>query len=142
MGEKKKIDLFGWLREITQYKSDLSKFTEEDWKTFQPYMIHRYLSMNPEYIELVNYIQKFSNSTKPQIYTMYKNLIPKKQVYLKWVGKKKKSSNTQLVEKLSQYFLVSKRETEDYLDILHKSDVKSILQGMGEDDKEIKKLLK
>jgi len=142
MGEKKKIDLFGWLREITQYKSDLSKFTEEDWKTFQPYMIHRYLSMNPEYIELVNYIQKFSNSTKPQIYTMYKNLIPKKQVYLKWVGKKKKSSNTQLVEKLSHYFLVSKRETEDYLDILHKSDVKSILISMGEDDKNIKKLLK
>jgi hypothetical protein len=73
---------------------------------------------------------------------MYKNIIPKKKVYLKWIGGKKKSQNTELVEKLSQYFLVSKRETEDYLDILHKRDVKNILQGMGEDDKEIKKLLK
>jgi hypothetical protein len=73
---------------------------------------------------------------------MYKNIIPKKKVYLKWVGGNKKSQNTELVEKLSQYFLVSKRETKEYLDILHKSDVKNILISMGEDDKNIKKLLK
>ncbi len=142
MEEKKPINLFGWLNEITLYKSPIEKFTEEDWKTFNTFMVNKYISMNPEYIEIANYIQKYSNSSKPQIYTMYKNLIPKKKVYLKWVGGNKKSQNTELVEKLSQYFLVSKRETEDYLDILHKSDVKSILQGMGEDDKSIKKLLK
>jgi hypothetical protein len=139
---KKAMNLFGWLEEITQYKSPIDKFTEDDWKTFQPYMIHKYLSMNSEYIELVNYIQKYSNSTKQQIYTMYKNLIPQKKVYLKWVGKKKKSNNTELVMKLSQYFLVSKREVIDYLDILNKNDIKNILTSMGEDDKEIKKLLK
>jgi len=128
---KKAMNLFGWLEEITQYKSPIDKFTEDDWKTFQPYMIHKYLSMNSEYIELVNYIQKYSNST-----------IPQKKVYLKWVGKKKKSNNTELVMKLSQYFLVSKREVIDYLDILNKNDIKNILTSMGEDDKEIKKLLK
>jgi hypothetical protein len=142
MKEKKPINLFGWLNEITLYKSPIEKFTEEDWKTFNTFMINKYISMNPEYIEIANYIQKYSNSPKQQIYTMYKNLIPKKKVYLKWIGGKKKSQNTELVEKLSQYFLVSKRETEDYLDILHKSDVKSILISMGEDDKNIKKLLK
>jgi len=142
MEEKKPINLFGWLNEITLYKSPIEKFTEEDWKTFTTFMINKYISMNPEYIEIANYIQKYSNSPKQQIYTMYKNIIPKKKVYLKWIGGKKKSQNTELVEKLSQYFLVSKRETEDYLDILHKRDVKSILQGMGEDDKSIKKLLK
>ena len=142
MGGKKAMNLFGWLEEITQYKSPIDKFTEDDWKTFQPYMIHKYLSMNSEYIELVNYIQKYSNSTKQQIYTMYKNLIPQKKVYLKWVGKKKKSNNTELIGKLSQYFLVSKREVIDYLDILNKNDLKNILISMGEDDKEIKKLLK
>jgi hypothetical protein len=142
MEEKKPINLFGWLNEITLYKSPIEKFTEEDWKTFTTFMINKYISMNPEYIEIANYLQKYSNSPKQQIYTMYKNIIPKKKVYLKWIGGKKKSQNTELVEKLSQYFLVSKRETEDYLDILHKRDVKSILQGMGEDDKSIKKLLK
>jgi len=142
MKEKKPINLFGWLNEITLYKSPIEKFTEEDWKTFNTFMVNKYISMNPEYIEIANYIQKYSNSPKQQIYTMYKNLIPKKKVYLKWIGGKKKSQNIELVEKLSQYFLVSKRETEDYLDILHKSDVKSILISMGEDDKNIKKLLK
>lgn len=142
MKEKKPINLFGWLNEITLYKSPIEKFTEEDWKTFNTFMVNKYISMNPEYIEIANYLQKYSNSPKQQIYTMYKNIIPKKKVYLKWVGGKKKSQNTELVEKLSQYFLVSKRETEDYLDILHKSDVKNILISMGEDDKNIKKLLK
>jgi hypothetical protein len=142
MKEKKPINLFGWLNEITLYKSPIEKFTEEDWKTFNTFMVNKYISMNPEYIEIANYLQKYSNSPKQQIYTMYKNIIPKKKVYLKWVGGNKKSQNTELVEKLSQYFLVSKRETEDYLDILHKSDVKNILISMGEDDKNIKKLLK
>jgi len=142
MKEKKPINLFGWLNEITLYKSPIKKFTEEDWKTFNTFMVNKYISMNPEYIEIANYLQKYSNSPKQQIYTMYKNIIPKKKVYLKWVGGNKKSQNTELVEKLSQYFLVSKRETEDYLDILHKSDVKNILISMGEDDKNIKKLLK
>jgi hypothetical protein len=142
MEEKKPINLFGWLNEITLYKSPIEKFTEEDWKTFNTFMINKYISMNSEYIEIANYLQKYSNSPKQQIYTMYKNIIPKKKVYLKWIGGKKKSQNTELVEKLSQYFLVSKRETEDYLDILHKKDVKSILISMGEDDKNIKKLLK
>ena len=142
MKEKKPINLFGWLNEITLYKSPIEKFTEEDWKTFNTFMVNKYISMNPEYIEIANYLQKYSNSPKQQIYTMYKNIIPKKKVYLKWVGGNKKSQNTELVEKLSQYFLVSKRETKEYLDILHKSDVKNILISMGEDDKNIKKLLK
>jgi hypothetical protein len=98
--------------------------------------------MNPEYIEIVNYLQKFTITPKYQLYTMYSNLIPKKKVYLKWVGKRKKSQNTELVMKLSKYFLISNREVADYLDILHKKDVKNILMGMGEDEDDIKKLLK
>ena len=71
MSKQKHIkDLFGWLKEITLYKSDIGDITEDSWKTFQPFMINRYLSMNPDYIEIVNYIQKFSNSPNPQIYTM------------------------------------------------------------------------
>jgi hypothetical protein len=143
MSEQKYIkDLFGWLKEITLYKSDIMDITEDSWKSFQPFMINRYLSMNPDYIEIVNYIQKFSNSPKPQFYTMYKNIIPKKQVYLKWIGGKKQSQNTELVEKLSKYFVISKREIVDYLEILKKKDIKEILESMGEDEKDIKKLLK
>ena len=60
MSKQKHIkDLFGWLKEITLYKSDIEDITEDSWKTFQPFMINRYLSMNPDYIEIVNYIQKF-----------------------------------------------------------------------------------
>lgn len=143
MKEQKHIkDLFGWLKEITLYKSDIEDITEDSWKTFQPFMINRYISMNPDYIEIVNYIQKFSNSPKQQIYTMYKNIIPKRQVFLKYIGSKNKTKNTELVEKLSKYFIISKREIVDYLDILNKKDIKSILESMGEDEKEIKKLLK
>ena len=48
-------------------------------------MIHRYVSMNMDYIDIVNYVQKINPQNKKQIYTIYREMIPKKKVYLKYV---------------------------------------------------------
>ena len=59
-----KMSLFDWLKEITSKKSDWDSFEDKDKETFNPYMIHRFLSMNEDYVELVNYIQTIPYTEK------------------------------------------------------------------------------
>ena len=53
-----------------------------------------------------------------------------------------KSTSNDLSEKLAIYFESSKREVKDHLDVLSKDEVKEILEALGTDSKEIKKLIK
>ena len=63
------MTLFDWLNEITIKKTPADNFSEESWDSFNSYMVSRYLSMDINYIELVNYVQKISPQNKKQIYT-------------------------------------------------------------------------
>ncbi len=54
------MTLFDWLEEITVKKTPSANFTEESWDSFNSYMVHRYLSMDINYVELVNYVQKIN----------------------------------------------------------------------------------
>ena len=69
--EKKKIDnIFGWLDEIMLHKSDPQNISEESWDKWNSYMIHRYVSMNINYIDVVNDVKKINPNNKKQIYTI------------------------------------------------------------------------
>lgn len=142
MAEKKPMNLFGWLNEITLYKSHPDKFNEEDWKSFNSFMINKYVSMSPDYIELVNYVQRIPYENKQQIYSIYREMIPKRKVFLKYIGSKKKKQNLELADYIAQYFHCSLGEADEYIDILQKKGVRSILYKMGMEDKTIDKLLK
>ena len=54
------MTIFNWLDQIFFYKKDWNEFTETEQKVFQSYIINRFLSMNKDYIEIVNYFQKYS----------------------------------------------------------------------------------
>ena len=45
-------NIFDWLKHINQYKTPSSEFTDKDWDVFNSYMVHRFLSMNMDWIEL------------------------------------------------------------------------------------------
>ncbi len=57
-------NIFDWLKHINQYKTPVEKFTDKDWDVFNAYMVHRFLSMNKDYIEVVNYVQEFPPQEK------------------------------------------------------------------------------
>ena len=65
------MTLFDWLNQITYEKKPWSSFTEEEKESFNCYMVHRFLSMNPEYIEFVNLVQTFPYTDKEKIYNIY-----------------------------------------------------------------------
>jgi len=148
MGRKPKLKsnnnmtLFQWLDEIMVKKRSWEQLDFDDKSGFNSFMINKYLSMNSYYIDLVNIVQKIPYSNKKQIYEIYRNLIPQKKVWLKYIGSKKKSKNGTLEEYISKYFECSLKEAEDYIDLLNKTQINEILEKMGLDNKEIKKLLK
>ena len=136
------MKIFDWLNQITYDKQPWNSFTEEDKKSFEPYMIHRFLSMNPEYIEFVNLVQTFPYTNKEKIYNIYLYMIPRKKMFLKYIKSSTKKKQEKLLGYVASYYECSLGEANEYIDILRENGVKDILNKMGVDEKEQKKLLK
>ena len=134
------MNLFDWLNEITYTKRDWNSFTEDEQSSFSPYIVHRYVSMYYGYVDIANIAQKLPMTESEKIYTIYKTMLPKKKMFLKYI--KSKKSNKELLQYISEYFKCSFREANSYITILKNKGIKSILEEMGINEKEIKKLLK
>lgn len=134
--------IFDWLEEITVNKTSLENFSEESWDTWNSYMIHRYLSMHMGYIDIVNYVQKISPQNKQQIYSIYREMIPKRKLWLKYVKNQNKKNYKELAEYVAEYFVCSLGEAEEYIDILRETGVRGILWEMGIQEKEADKIIK
>ena len=112
------MKIFDWLNQITYDKQPWNSFTEEDKKSFEPYMIHRFLSMNPEYIEFVNLVQVFQVTDKEKIYNIYLYMIPKKKMFLKYIKSSLKKKQEKLLGYVASYYECSLGEANEYIDIL------------------------
>lgn len=140
---KKQIkNIFGWLEEITVNKSPLSSISDESWDTWNSYMVHRYVSMNQDYVDIANLVQKINPQNKKQIYSIYKEMIPKRKMWLKYIKNEAKKEQKELEEYIAKYFDCSLGEAEHYIDILRSTGVREILNEMGVDPKESDKLIK
>jgi len=134
--------IFDWLNQITQTKASIWDFTEESWDSWNSYMIHRYLSMDINYIDIVNYVQKINPQNKKQIYSIYREMIPKQKVWLKYIKSQTPKKKEELVEYVAKYFECSLGEADHYIDILRETGIRGILGEMGVDIKEQDKLFK
>ena len=135
-------NIFDWLNEITLYKTAAQEFTDKDWENFNSYMVHRFISMNMYYTEIANIAQSLMPNNKKEIYNFYKEMIPKRKAFFKYIKSKNKKPNKELVEKIASYFRVGEAEGSSYIHVMDKSDILSLLEGMGIEGKEAKKLLK
>jgi len=136
------MNIWDWLTQITYEKSHPDSFSDQDWESFNSYMIHRFISMNPYYVEVANQIQTVLPTEKKQIYTIYRELIPKRKLFLKYIKNTGDKFNNDLMELLSTHYECSKSETKEYFNILGKKGVRELLGRMGYEKKEITKLLK
>lgn len=135
-------NIFDWIKEVTYTKSHPSEFTPDDWKVFNPFLINRLLSMNKDYLELINYIQMIPIVDKEKYYKIYCGLVPKKKIWNKYIKSSSSSKNKELINYMTLYFECSNKEVSEYLDLLSKEQIKDILYGFGIDDKKIKEVLK
>ena len=136
------MTIFDWLKEITTNKTPWSSFTEDQRVSFNSYMVHRFVSMYEGYTEVANYGQRIPYPEKEKTYKYYCSMLPKKNVFLKYIKSSRKKPSNLLLQHVADYYTISLGEAEDYVYILKKEGVEHILEKQGIDTKEIKKLLK
>jgi hypothetical protein len=136
------VTLFDWLNELTFNKREWSSFSEDQRESFNSYMIHRYVSMYIGYVEIANVAQKLPLTEKEKIYNIYKTMLPKKKMFLKYVKKQNKNTYEDLLQYVANYYHCSFGEAEEYIDIIREAGVRGILWEMGVDEKETDKLIK
>ena len=139
------MTIFDWVNNILVTKKHWDDFTEDEQKKFSPFIINRWLSMDKDFIEIVNYFQKYSIGTlEPrEVYKWYCDMLPKGKRFNKYIkGKKDKKYNTELIDIMVQHFECSKSQVKDYLDLIAKDELIQILEKYGMNEKTIKRLLK
>jgi len=136
------MTLWNWLEQITVEKKDWNSFTEDQQASFNPYMIHRFVSMYYGYIDIANIAQKIPLTNKEKVYTIYKTMLPKKKVYLKYVKNQTQRNYKELAEYVAEYLQCSLGEADEYISILQDTGVRSILWKMGVNEEETEKLIK
>ena len=135
-------NVFDWVKEINTRKSPIDSFSNKDWDQWNSYVVHRVLSMNPDYLALVNEVQKLPPTDKKQIYSIYREYIPKNNKWSKYVKSTVKSRNKDLIDLLKDYYQLSKREVKEYLTLLDNKEILRILTQLGVNQKDAKKLIK
>ena len=70
---KKAATIFEHLAYLTNRKKDWNSLSEQDQKSFVPYLINRWLSMNPDLIEVVDVFQQYTIGplSKKHVYQLY-----------------------------------------------------------------------
>ena len=139
--------LFDHINNIYQNQSPTyyDELTDGDRKSYSTYMVNRFISMNMNYVELVNEIQKYPIENR-ESYLFYSQILPKGRQFNKYIKPTKTDSHEKWVlELVSNHFQVSLREAETYLEIFYmtkdgKQELREICESYGVNPKEIKKL--
>lgn len=137
------MKIFDWIKHIVQLKTPYTKFSNEDFKSFDNYMIHLLLSMNPSYIELIDEIQSLNNISKEKLYRLYCNLIPKNnRTYFPYIKSQNKKLNEDKLQYVANVFECSLYEANEYTELMDKEWLENILTKYGLENKQIKQLTK
>ena len=137
--------LFDHLSGVKEGKVKWETLSEGDKKSFSVYLANRWLSMNPEYIDLVNEVQRFTNGQlgAKEVYKVYYDFLPKKKTFDKYI---KKSGggvvSEEIISYICKYFEVSSREAEDYVELLSEGEIRDIIKKYGVKDSQIDKMYK
>lgn len=117
---------------------------ESDQKTFNPYMVHRILSMH---LDLIDIVAEFSKYTlEPNVlWKLYHSVLPKRKRFAKYIKAKNIDTyNNILIQSMASHLQISESEAVDAWDILkdNRELLEDFLQSMGYSIDEIDTLLK
>ena len=124
---------FDHIKNLHTKKRRWEDFNDEEKKSFNVFIINKGLSMNPNYLEIVNMVQNFTGLNQvispKEVFNIYFNLLPSKFRFYKWIKGEKTKKDKEKAEYLATHFKVSIREAYDYLQILDRKTVKSIIKN-------------
>jgi hypothetical protein len=142
----KGTDLFEFLDGITvnqkvEYFDGLTDTDKKKYKNSR-YMLHRFLSMNVSYSQVVNELQKYPGIPDRCHYLFLTNMLPRGKQYNKYVkGSRETKYEKWLVDLITKHFHVSSVEAIQYLEIYYtqnKTALRELCELYGIDKKQIK----
>ena len=139
------MTIIDWINQLLVNKKHWNDFTEDEQKKFSPFIINRWLSMDKDFIEIVNVFQKYAiGILEPrEVYKWYCEILPKGKRFNKYIKSKSiKKYEKELIDTISSHFECSEMETREHLRLIDKEELKSILEMYGLDKKKIKRLCK
>ena len=117
----KRKSLFDHIKQITAVQNPKywEEISDEDKKSWSNYMTHRFLSMNMDWVELVNELQKYNLKPK-ELYKLYTNILPKGNKWLKYTkGRNQMEHPSWLINIVANQEKFSKREAYDMIEMLY-----------------------
>jgi hypothetical protein len=140
--------LFDHVNQIRNTKSTdyFEKLTEQDKKSFNHYMICRFLSMDASCIYEASYLSKvFDKMDSKSFYKVCCAIIPNAR-YTPYIKSSRKKINSELVGYIVSRFQVGSHEAEEYYRVLVNvptglETLREICRSYGRTDKEIERII-
>jgi len=141
--------LFDHIKAITniQDKKYWDKLDESDKKTWSNYMVFRFLSMNPDWVETIAALQPALQEVPPKaLYLALIDFLPKGRHFLKYMkGKDDDKYESWFIELVAKHYEVSLTDAYDYIKIFYSTKsgrerMKELCEDYGTDTKLITKL--
>jgi hypothetical protein len=123
------MTLWDILKHITETKDDLDFSNDEVKKDYKIYNINRTISFCDIYLPLVNAVNKCMNMPKDVHYRFYRDVLPQRQQYFKYIKKAKDDISSEIRECIINYYQCSPKDVNDYLDILTEEQVNNIVRS-------------
>ena len=128
---------FDHIKNLHTKKRTWNDFNDEEKKPFNVFIINKALSMNPNYLGIVNMVQNFTGLnqilSQKEVFNLYFNLLPTKFKFYKWIKGEKNKKDKEKAEYLAIHFKVSTREAYDYLKVLDKKTINKIIKNYKND---------
>ena len=128
---------FDHIKNLHTKKKRWEDFNDEEKKSFNVFIINKGLSMNPNYLGIVNMVQNFTGLNQiissKEVFNIYFNLLPNNFRFYKWIKGEKTKKDKEKAEYLAMHFKVSTREAYDYLQLLDRKTINSIIKNYKND---------
>ena len=128
---------FDHIKNLHTKKRRWEDFNDEEKKSFNVFIINKGLSMNPNYLGIVNMVQNFTGLNQiispKEVFNIYYNLLPNNFRFYKWIKGEKTKKDKEKAEYLAMHFKVSTREAYDYLQLLDRKTINSIIKNYKND---------
>ena len=128
---------FDHIKNLHTKKRRWDDFNDEEKKSFNVFIINKALSMNPNYLGIVNMIQNYTGLNQilspKEVFNLYYSLLPTKFRFYKWIKGEKTKKDKDKAEYLAIHFKISTREAYDYLKILDRKTINQIIKNYKND---------
>lgn len=141
--------IFDFLNCLFVSKTKWEDLSESDKKAFSPYMINRFISMHPDFVGVINYLQQYtiSGMNSREVYKLYLDFLPKQKFFSKYIksnAEKDGKISDELVTFIARQEQWSTDESYTNLQFILESKggvelIKSYLKMYGIDEKESSK---